>query len=342
MLKKLGLGLVVIAGLSGLTLWSALSLQAPAAAQPPRDQASTTAPIADQRGAAALSVNARLHQRPPAQLAAPGPLPRALQGAQHDVRLRLDEHGHLLIEDGILHLFDFYLSALEDEPVEQVLARIHWELARQLQGMALDEARDLLRRYVDYRIALMDLPPSSRDLSAAALRERLETVLGLRGQYFSAEENQAFFALEAVQDNYMLQRLEIVQQQGLSEQQRQQALAALDDQLPPEMREARARVTRHAELYATTQSLRQAGASAEDIYRRRAQALGADAAAKLAELDQQRLAWKQRLASYAEEREQIRRSGLSDTDQQTAIASMLEQRFDPQERLRVRALDSSL
>lgn len=297
---------------------------------------------ADARTQEALVLNENLSHTPIAELPDPGPLPSSLKGARHDVQLSTDAQGNLQIDEGLLHLFDFYLSGLEEEGVDKVLARIHRDLAAQLQGAALAQARELLRRYIDYRIALQDLPKNSPSLNAVDLRSRLDAINALRTQYFSAQENEAFFNRQNAEDNYMLQRLAIGQQEGLSPAQQQQAINELENQLPAELREARAQAGQHAEVYGAAQELRAQGASAEQIHQLREQALGKEAAEQLAELDQQYAAWERRLADYAGERNRLRQSGLNETDLKNAIHNLQTSRFDELEQRRVQALDADL
>lgn len=305
-----------------------------------------TAPIAsvpsDERSQQASALNRQLRETPATALANPGPLPPSLQGASHGVSLRADAQGNLTLQADLLHLFDFYLAGREEEGLDKVLVRIHRDLAAQLQGNALDQARDLLRRYVDYRIALQNLPEAGSDLEAGALRQRLDALNAVRQQYFSAEEYALFFARDNAEDEYMVQRLALSQQAGLSEEQRQQAVAELELQLPEEVRAVRAESMRHGELYAATQALQQQGASAEEIRQLREQQLGSEAANALAELDRQQAAWQQRLADYAAERNRLRDAGLSDSDLQAAVAELQASRFDELERKRVQALDAEL
>ena len=294
----------------------------------------------------ARAINSQAYARPPAQLPDLGPLPASLRGAEPEVVLRTDEQGNLVPEQDLMVLFDFYLSALGEESLDLLLARIQRSLDDQLDGQALTQARDLLRRYVDYKIALAEVEDtavgaaSNGELSVADLRQRFQAMTALRQDLFSSEESVAFFQLDNVQDEYMLQRLAIEQNSLLNEQQRQQALAALEQTLPEEIRTLRKRVTRNAELYAVTEAMRQAGAGAEQIYKVRAEALGDEAAANLAQLDRERAQWKQRLSDYARERETIRQSGLSHAEREAALDTLIDSRFTELERLRVRALDS--
>ncbi len=273
------------------------------------------------------------------------PLPRSLQGSDHDVRLHTDADGNLLIEADILHLFEFYLSALVEEPLELCLTRISLALAEQLQGPALDQARDLLKRYLDFKIALADLHalPGAVDASGAyaldAIELRQQRLRDLRLQHFSAHEAQVFFQEEDSYDDYMLQRLKLAQDQSLDAAERQQALERLERQLPEPIRQARQQATQQTRLYELTEQMKQDGASAEALFQVRAEALGSEAATALAELDQRQAQWNSRLASYEQEREAIRQSGLSAQDQQAAVASLIERRFEPEERLQVQAME---
>ena len=337
------LSALAVAGFSALGTSTTLLLSE---ATPPAAQTQSTPSSAiptDPRSQQASTVNQQLRQTPAVELGDPGPLPASLQGSHHGVQLQQDGQGNLLISQSLIRLFDFYLAGMEEEGVDKVLLRIHRELAAQLQGAALDQARDLLRRYVDYRIALQTLPDIAADrLNPDVLRQRLDALNAMRQQFFSAEEYQAFFARENAEDEYMLQRLALSKQQGLSADQQQQALSELEAQLPEDVRRARSESTRYGELYATTQSMQAEGASAEQIRLIREQALGSEAAQRLAELDQQQAQWQQRLSDYASERDRLRAAGLSQTDLDNALSELQTSRFDELERKRVQALDADL
>lgn len=305
----------------------------------PRDPAPATVAI-DERPEQARATNRQLRQAAASALPDPGPLPASLQGARHDVQLGMGESGDLLLQEDLLHLFDFYIAGSEEEDLRLLLARIHRDLAARLQGRALEQARDLLRRYVDYRIALKDLPRMERNLQADALRQRLAALNAMRRQHFSEEEYQVFFAAGNAEDEYMIQRLAITQQ--VPEQDRQEQLDALEQALPESLRQARQASVVHADLHVATGELRAQGASDEEIRRLREQTLGHEAADALAELDQRQQAWQRRLRDYAQARDRLREAGLAEMDLQAALVALQERSFDEQERLRVRALDPEL
>jgi lipase chaperone LimK len=285
------------------------------------------------------ALHRQLSQQPAAQLTTPGALPPSLQGASHGIRLQVDGNGQLLLDPQLLQLFDFYFNAIDDESVAKILLRIHNDLASQLQGPALVQARDLLKRYLDYRLAIMDLPKDRQQPTAAAFGQHLQALTQLRERYFSAPENQAFFSSDLSQDQFMLAQLSL-NERGLSPEEHLKQLALLEAQLPPEQRAVRQQVSRDGELYVATEAMRQAGASDEEIYQLRAQTLDPQAASALQQLDAQRRDWQARLDAYGKARDSVRQSGLSATDQQSAINNLQASSFDEFERKRVSALDA--
>ena len=262
-------------------------------------------------------------------LAKPGPLPASLQGASHGVALRSDAEGNLLVQDDILRLFEFYLAAIEEESIEALLQRIQWELASQLQDPARQQANDLLRRYLDYRLALMALPQPTT-LDSHTLAAHLQQVDALRQQHFSSVEQMALFAAERAEDAHLLATLQNNESPG--------SAAEPGEMLSVEQRLQRQQASRDAEVFEQIEQLRASGASAGQIYAVREQQLGSEAATALAQLDEQQALWQQRLQVFAAERQRIRASALSTEEQRQAISTVLASSFDEREQLRVRAL----
>lgn len=262
-------------------------------------------------------------------LAKPGPLPASLQGASHGVALRSDAEGNLLVQDDILRLFEFYLAAIEEESIEALLQRIQWELASQLQDPARQQANDLLRRYLDYRLALMALPQPTT-LDSHTLASHLQQVDALRQQHFSSVEQTALFAAERAEDAHLLATLQNNESPG--------SAAEPGEMLSVEQRLQRQQASRDAEVFEQVEQLRASGASAGQIYAVREQQLGSEAATALAQLDEQQALWQQRLQVFAAERQRIRASALSTEEQRQAISTVLASSFDEREQLRVRAL----
>lgn len=286
--------------------------------------------------------NRRISQLPRHALENPGELPASLAGSSHGVMLRLDTRGNLVIDDGLIRIFDFYLSALGDEDISHILIRIHRDLSDQLAEPALTQARDILQRYADYRIALegIDESPSGKDETSylKALGNRLDQVRRLRQSYFSRTEISAFFGLDDAEDDYMSKKLEIAHGTQLSPSEKQRHIEALDRELPEDLRTLRKRVTQDSDVYFDTVKMKADGAPLETIYQFRARELGEAAARNLARLDEEQEQWMRRLQAYSGQRQQLLKSGLSTQDQQRYLQEFLEKNFDALEQKRVIAL----
>ncbi len=124
-------------------------------------------------------------------------------------------------------MFDFYFSAIDEEPVAQILLRIHHDLTQQLHEPALPQARDLLKLDLDYRLAMTDLPAGSAAPTAGPFAQHVDARTHLRNEYFSDEENQAFFSSDLSQDQFMLAQLRL-SERDLSHEQQRRELALLE------------------------------------------------------------------------------------------------------------------
>ncbi|QSP94322.1 hypothetical protein LPB19_14220 [Marinobacter salinisoli] len=277
-------------------------------------------------------------------------LPAELAETLSYVSLEVDSLGNLVPNADLRQLFDMYLSALQEHSQEQVLQWLDQALSETLSGrpQALDQARNLLDRYITYRLAVGELAETSAPsltpdgFDLEVLRYRQQQLQALRNSHFVATESDAFFGLEAVQDRYTLEYLSVSHSGNLSETQKRQALEALEQTLPAQLRELRHRTTRHADVYDLARSLREGGASPAEIYQARAETLGDEAAANLAELDQQRADWQRRLRAFSAEKTKITRQNLPARAEAEAIAMLIQRNFSGTERLRVQALAPEL
>lgn len=272
----------------------------------------------------------------------------SLSGTSHETNLLTDINGHLRIDESIKELFEFYLSSIGEEPLDHVLMRIQSELDSQLDPPALDQALDLLKRYVDYKIELVTIEQerpandASNGLNLENIKYQKSQLNALRNHYFDQTEYQQFFEQEEVYDEFMIKHLEIANDDTLDEDTKRQNIEYLEQSLPDEIRTTRHKVSLHGELYERTKKMKQVGSSEEEIFQLRAKSLGEEAANSLAELDKQRALWKQRLTDYTQQRNTIMASGLSQQDQLKAINDLINANFSDTERLRVNALNSSL
>ncbi|HHR0433306.1 lipase secretion chaperone, partial [Pseudomonas aeruginosa] len=245
-----------------------------------------------------------------------------------------------LITRDIRNLFDYFLSAVGEEPLQQSLDRLRAYIAAELQEPARGQALALMQQYIDYKKELVLLErdlPRLADLDA--LRQREAAVKALRARIFSNEAHVAFFADEETYNQFTLERLAIRQDGKLSAEEKAAAIDRLRASLPEDQQES-VLPQLQSELQQQTAALQAAGAGPEAIRQMRQQLVGAEATTRLEQLDRQRSAWKGRLDDYFAEKSRIEgNTGLSEADRRAAVERLAEERFSEQERLRLGALE---
>ena len=268
----------------------------------------------------------------------------SLRGLEQSLAFTLDDKQQLIPTYSIREMFDFYLSSLGEEDIQTILVRIRSEIESSLSEPARSEALSLLKRYVDFKIALAESPPafnqhqSNPALLAEDLAVAQEQLVALRRSYFSALEYESFFGEEDAQVAFTVEQLRINSNPSLSPEERSMRLEQASQILPDHVRESRAQSQKHALTRTKVNQLRESGASEEDVYRFREQEFGAEAAVALAQLDNKRSKWKARLGQFSAERNAILDSGLSELDKSSAINELLITHFDATEQKRARAL----
>lgn len=271
-------------------------------------------------------------------------LPNSLQGTEVDGELEVDAGGHLKITNGVRRVFDYFLSTIGEESLDTIVARIKAYIRHKLPAMAAGEAEALLDKYIAYKRGLDNVrqaqPRSDGSIDVNAVRQQMQQVQALRSQYFSAEVITAFFGDEDAYDRYTLDRLDVMQNKGLSPAQRAQQLAALEAQLPVSIQESMKTVNQYQNLESLTADWKKRGGSAAELRQIRENLVGAEAADRLETLDKDRAAWDQRMSAWYGERAAILgNTSLSETDRKQQLAELRNSRFSPDERLRVESLE---
>lgn len=264
-----------------------------------------------------------------------GALPGSLQGTAEDGELAVDPDGDLLVGPRVLALFDYYFTATGEESAAAIRARIVAAIHRRLQdARAAGQAIALLDTYVAYREAARSLRARGDDPA-----ERLDALRRLRRAHFGEQAGALFGEHERAVDVAIAQR-RVLQDHAAAPEDREARLSALEARLPDGEREARAEATRPLRDRAEEDALRAAGASDDDLYRRRVETYGEEAADRLAALDRARAAWRRRVSSYREARAAIERGGGDPARREAAVQALLEASFTPLEQIRVGAADT--
>ncbi|MCE7507821.1 lipase secretion chaperone [Alloalcanivorax xenomutans] len=263
--------------------------------------------------------------------------PPSWRGTRPDGALAEDEDGNLIINEALRRRFDYVLSALGEEDLETLKARLAADFEARLSPSAAARAWALLQQYLGYREALAELTPPGQD--PAALRQSLEQRQALRDRFFDAVTAEAFFGFEDRYADFALQRRRILEDEDLNEATRSERLDALEATLPLDLREQVRASREPMRVREEVRALREQGASQRRIDQLREQRLGREAADRLAELDQRRALWQARYQDYREQRRAILESGLAPSDQQAEIERLRERLFEAGERRRVEVLD---
>lgn len=287
------------------------------------------------------------HQQPPsklvgesAELTVPGQPPASLAGTTEPGGwAKTDRFGNLVPTGDLRQLFEYYLSALGEETLSQLVARIRLALSV-LEEPARGQALDTLGRYLDYKLALSDLEAAYGEAGAsepAEIERRMLEIHALRRTWMDAATAEAFFADEETIDRFQLKKRSIGKDSSLTEQQREEALAEAEMALPEPVRKAR-QDTRKFSRYEQARAAMANDPEALRAWRR--QEFGDEAAEKLEGLDAEQKDWNRRWQSYAEEREALEASGLAEPEREEGLTRLREKYFSESERVRAQALDS--
>jgi lipase chaperone LimK len=256
---------------------------------------------------------------------------RSMEGTQADGQLSVASGDELVIDAELTRLFDYYLAGQGEKTLAEIRLETERELERRLKPQAAGQAKRLLVAYWRYKEALGELEASlpKRSGAAAALRQRMAARQSLRSRFFTGSEIAGLFGFDDAYDQDAVARLDISQDAGLDEAQKQKKLAAHDAAMPKALREEREAPRRILMLEESAARLRAQGGSDDDVYRLRATALSPEAATRLAELDKDEAAWKTRIASYQSRR----------TSDPAELQKLRDELFTPEEQKRLRAYE---
>ena len=274
-------------------------------------------------------------------------LPTSLRNTPIPEHLEIKDDGSLLINNKILHLFEFYLSAIGEEPLELIISRIKSNLKEQLTNQALDEALQILAGYIQYRNQITAI---KRDYNQAVGTSEydLEHVIAARNEliearwrFLSEDVIAAFFAKEDQYENYMLGIAKISTDNSLSKEQKNDAIELLNGQTPNWLIEQQNTANQLNEYRQHYNELVSRGASDREVQILREQEFSAEVSDRLSMLDTQRLDWQQRLSDYRVELVTILAIEPDRQAQQAMVDELRSLHFTAQETKRVNALDNS-
>jgi|SRR5690554_4428235 len=272
----------------------------------------------------------------------PEMLPPSLAGTSvPDGWALVDNTGSLIPTPELRQMFEYFLSALGEESLQQLVLRIEKSL-RALDEPARGQALETLGAYLDYKLAIADLEESYDNsgqgrLDAAQVRQRMDEIQALRRTWLDNTTADAFFGEEEAIDGFQAEQMRIVQNSDLTDEQRQEAIARAEAALPEPLRKAREETRRFTDYEQARQKYADNPAALQAW---RNEVFGAEAGQRLADLDQEQKAWDNRWQAYSDERAALMSSGLAGPDLDTAIDRLRARHFNETEQIRAQALDS--
>lgn len=209
--------------------------------------------------------------------------------------------------------------------------------AQPIGAPAQREALDLWPRYRACLAALDAQPgtvqPGTR-IDPDAIAGELERRAALASRWLG-DWSTPFFADAFRQQHDDLDRIRIARDPALSDAQKRERLAALDQALPPDMRDAHEQLARQREAVAAVARPDARRATPDAL---RAQ-LGADVAARVVRQRQDDDAWQARYRDYEAERERLVAQQLAPDARDAQLAQLLQRDFpDPADALRAASL----
>lgn len=282
-----------------------------------------------------------------------GPLPDSLRDSRLELVPTTDSSGYLIVNSDLKDVFDFFLSGNSEESIDTIRARIDEFLNYHLEEPALAESQSVLAQYLNLKLALFEFESSRSDTLSTMLangslqqdpasylrllQEQLEARTELRSQHLGTDVHEAFYADDEYYDQQTLNRMQIQANTDLSETEKADQLAAINSGSAHESTSQQLE-----QLKSRTETLREAGASEQDIHAIRSASYGIEAADRFARLDAERAQWRARVDSYLAERALIlNTSGLSMEDRQAQVNHLRNSHFDDRERIRVGVYERS-
>lgn len=273
-------------------------------------------------------------------------LPQSLADSPPPSALDTNMQGELIINMKVKRLFEFYLSAMGEETLEECILRIRHALAQQLADDALATGLDLLEGFLQYQNHIGQI---KNDFSARyndqtynleRIKEMKHTVRDSRSLFLSPEASTAFYKQEDEYDDYMIKKVAIRANRELTAEQKQIEYKRLNSESPTWISQQEQQASLINTVQTQEKALRENGVDESAIHELRVESYGELAAQNLATLDENRAQWASRVSHYRLESEQIlSNSSYTQTEKNQLLQDIRQQHFSGTELIRISALD---
>lgn len=262
----------------------------------------------------------------------------SLRDTAVDGAVRVDARGQPLPDRELRRLFDYFLARSGEQSPEQIRSALTAYLhAAQLQTPLKPQALATLLAWFDAYVALEhdSIAIAQQQAEPAAAMARVRS---LRRERLGQALADSWYAQEEHDYDRADARRKLWADRSLTPAVREQRLAELDADLDPQQRELLAQTSQLDAAIQQSRDFERNRTDAATRYVEREARYGGEAAQRLADLDQRKAQWHDRLRSYAAQRQRVLAdNALNDAQRQQRLSGLM-QKFDPNERQRVDAL----
>ncbi|MFD2229504.1 lipase secretion chaperone [Alkalimarinus sediminis] len=268
---------------------------------------------------------------------------RSLKGTQIHGDLRVDENGHLIVEESVKNLFDYFLNASGEVPRKVLIEQIKQGIASYLAEPAQSEALALFSSYLEYQDALQaeinnglyQVSPGNLDDLEATYQARSQ----LRSFHLGNEAASAFFAEEEARDNFTVGKLRLNANTNLTEEERQAELNALESTLPDSHKQVLYKQRNREAIRSKINDLRKENADIYTLQEEWSKHYDSETVERFVKLEATRNDWNNRYQAYREKKQHLATLYSSEDSYQQALEQLKSSMFSGNELLRVNAKD---
>ena len=257
-----------------------------------------------------------------------------------DGSIKVDSTNALIIDQDLRHWFDFYLSAIGEIDLQQIIFMMQQEI-NNLPSPGREQAHKIMEQYLAYKKEVgeydeRELLAVDNHNSIEQLTIRFDWQMRLRRRYLSDNVVESFWHHDEIIDNYALQKL-VIKNSDLSDTDKKAQLKALEESLPDALSSFKQELYIASNLLEKEKALPQSD-DASALRDLRIQEVGVEATDRLEAIDKIQSAWRLKVMSYRDEIQRLSAvEGISTTDKAALLAQYREENFADKERLRLPA-----
>ncbi|MBL4797365.1 MAG: hypothetical protein JKY50_08120 [Oleispira sp.] len=257
-----------------------------------------------------------------------------------DGSIKVDNDNILIIDQDLRHWLDFYLSAIGEVNLQQIISMMQQEIDK-LPNPGRDQAHTIMDQYLAYKQELGEY--DKRELLAVdsnnnieQLSNRFDWQMRLRRRYLADDVVESFWHNDEVIDNYALEKL-VIRNSDLSDTDKAAQLLALEESLPDSLSSFKKELYVASNLLEKEKALSQSNDPTE-LRNLRIQEVGIEATNRLEAIDKTQNTWRLKVLSYRDEKQRLSAiEGMSAIDKEHILAQYREDNFADKEKLRLPA-----